>query len=97
MTARFQHTVTMTLQELANSLSTDPQSFGLTISLQKTEMMFQPAPGHTIPSPAIVIAGTKLRNAEAFTYFSSCLSAVSRKDKEISNRLAMAGGSFGRL
>ena len=85
------------LHELANCLCIASQSFGLTISLQRTEAMFQSAPGRTIPAPAIVSEGTKLRNVETFTYLGSYRSAIRSMEREMSKRLAKAGASFGRL
>ena len=86
------------LQELASCLSEAAKAFGLTISLQKTEVMLQPAPGLTPPpEPSIVIEGTKLNNVECFTYLGSTLTSTGSMDREVSNRLAKAGASFGRL
>ena len=60
--------------------------------------MLQPAPGLTPPpEPSIVIEGTKLNNVECFTYLGSTLTSTGSMDREVSNRLAMAGASFGRL
>ena len=86
------------LQELASCLSEAAKAFGLTISLRKTEVMLQPAPGLTPPpEPSIVIEGTKLNNVECFTYLGSTLTSTGSMDREVSNRLAKAGASFGRL
>ena len=86
------------LQELASCLSEAAKAFGLTISLRKTEVMLQPAPGLTPPpEPSIVIEGTKLNNVECFTYLGSTLISTGSMDREVSNRLAKAGASFGRL
>ena len=85
------------LQELANRLATASRQFGLTISLKKTEVMFQPAPNTMPPEPSITIEGTTLNNVDAFTYLGSCLTSTCSLDREVSNRLAKAGASFGRL
>ena len=86
------------LQELASCLSEAAKAFGLTTSLRKTEVMLQPAPGLTPPpEPSIVIEGTKLNNVECFTYLGSTLTSTGSMDREVSNRLAKAGASFGRL
>ena len=61
-------------------------------------MMLQPAPGLTPPpEPSIVIEGTKLNNVECLTYLGSTLTSTGSMDSEVSNRLAKAGASFGRL
>lgn len=85
------------LQELATCLAEAAKAFGLTISLQKTEVMLQPAPGLAPPEPQIEIEGTTLNNVESFTYLGSCLTSNCSMDKEVSNRLSKAGASFGRL
>ena len=65
------------LQELASCLSEAAKAFALTISLRKTEVMLQPAPGLTPPpEPSIVIEGTKLSNVECFTYLGSTLTST---------------------
>ena len=48
-------------------------------------------------SPVFEIEGSKLNNVESFTYFGSTLNSTCSMDKEVSNRLAEAGASFGRL
>jgi len=85
------------LQELASRLSEASKAFGLTISLKKTEVMLQPAPGLLLPAPHIVIDGTELNNVESFTYLGSTMTSSCSMDKEVSNRIAKAGSSFGRL
>ena len=85
------------LQELANCLAEAAKAFGLTISLRKTEVMLQPAPGLTPPGPQIEIEGTTLNRVGSFTYLGSCLTSNCSLDNEVSNRLAKAGASFGRL
>lgn len=64
-------------------------------SLQKTEVLLQPG---LAPSPLnIMIKGTKLNNMESFQYLRSAVMSTSSIDKEVSNRLAKAGGSSSRL
>lgn len=85
------------LQELADSLAVAANKFGMTISLSKTEVMFQPAPNSVSPTPIIHINGTQLKTVDEFTYLGSCLSSSANLDSEISRRLAKANSSFGRL
>ena len=85
------------LQHLADCFSTAAKAFGLTISLKKTEVMYQAAPGINKPEPVIKIDGTQLKNVEDFTYLGSCISSHGTLDKEVSHRLAKASSSFGRL
>ena len=43
-------------------------NFGLTISIKKTEVMHQPAPGKTYIEPNITINGQCLKAVDKFTY-----------------------------
>ncbi|KAL8582730.1 hypothetical protein ACOMHN_051516 [Nucella lapillus] len=85
------------LQRLADSLSAATRHFGLTISIKKTEVIFQPSKGSTANMPEIKIDGKVLNNVDSFTYFGSSLSFSNSLDKEISNRIAKASASYGRL
>jgi len=85
------------LQRLADCFSTASKAFGLTISIKKTEVLYQAAPGTSKPEPNIRIDGAPLKNVEDFIYLGSCLSSSGSLDKEISCRLAKASSSFGRL
>ena len=85
------------LQQLADSLSTATERFGLTISIKKTEVLFQPARGSTASTPKIKIDGKILNCADSFTYLGSSLSSANSLDKEISTRIAKASASYGRL
>ena len=85
------------LQRLADCFSTAAKAFGLTISIKKTEVLLQSAPGSCKPEPAIRIDSNALKNVEDFTYLGSCLSSSGSLDKEITVRLAKASSAFGRL
>ena len=61
------------LQCLADCFSTAIKAVGLTISIKKTEVFCQAAPGTTQPEPSIKIDGAALKNVEDFTYLGSCL------------------------
>ncbi len=63
-----------TLQHIINCLSSATKAFGLTISLKKTEVIYQPPPrGSHIP-PEICIDGTTLNAVDHFTYLGSVIS-----------------------
>ena len=64
--------------------------FDLTISLKKTEFLFQPAPNGSAPQPTITIDGTELKTAESFKYFGSVISNDGQLDKEIYVRINKA-------
>ena len=85
------------LQEMANALSAATKRYGLTISIKKTEVLYQPAPGTTRKDPEIKIDNQKLKNVDAFTYLGCTLTSNNSLDKEISNRIAKASAAFGRL
>ena len=71
--------------------------FGLTISLKKTEVMFQPKPGTNHVSPNITIDDVPLNVVDKFTCLGSTLSENAMIDDDISARLGKASASFGRL
>ncbi|KAL8601457.1 hypothetical protein ACOMHN_000399 [Nucella lapillus] len=85
------------LQRVTDSLSAATNHFGLTISIKKTEVIFQPSKGSTANMPEIKIDGKVLNNVDSFTYLGSSLSSSNSLDKEISNRIAKASASYGRL
>ena len=85
------------LQEMANALSAATKRYGLTISIKKTEVLYQPAPGTIRKEPEIRIDNQVLKNVDAFTYLGSTLTSNNSLDKEISNRIAKASSAFGRL
>ena len=85
------------LQCLATCFSTAAKAFGLTVSIQKSVVMHQPAPATCGTEPSISIDDATLKNVENFTYLGSCLSSDASLDKEITIRLSKASNSFGRL
>ena len=85
------------MQEVVESLSKACTNFGLTISTKKTEVLYQPAPGQPYVKPVIYVDEQALEAVEHFTYLGSTLSQSANIDKEISNRIAKASASFGRL
>ena len=85
------------LQQLADSLSIAIKRFWLTISIKKTEVLFQPARVSTATTPKIKIDGKILNCVDSFTYLGSSLSSSNSLDKEISTRIAKANASYGRL
>lgn len=49
------------LQRLCDCFSSAARRFGLTISIKKTEVLYQPARGNADVPPAIFIEGTQLK------------------------------------
>ena len=85
------------LQVIMDRFATACSSYGLTISLKKTEVMLQPPPGHNYIPPSITISGTKLNAVDQFTYLGSTLSRSANIDAEVSRRISKASGAFGGL
>ena len=70
---------------------------GLEISLKKTVVMFQPAPGSAYVEPSIFVDDTKLKVVEKFVYLGSTLSQDGSLDNEIMLRIQNSSSSFGKL
>ena len=85
------------LQRLCDCFSSAARRFGLTISIKKTEVLYQPARGNAYTPPAIFIEGTQLKAVELFKYLGSMVSSNASHDAEITARIARATSAFGRL
>ena len=78
----------MTWQKVSDSCD----SYDLTISIKKTEVVYQLAPGKPYKEPTIT-----LQVEDKFTYLGSTLSRVVHIDDEVNARIAKASAAFGRL
>ena len=58
-------------------------SYDLTISIKKTEAVYQPAPGKPYKAPSITVNGQRLQVVDKFTYLGSTLSRVVHTDDEV--------------
>ena len=85
------------LQRLTSCFAEAAHLFGLEISLQKTEVLHQPAPQEEYHPPHISIDETELNTVHKFAYLGCIISSDAKIDKEIDNRLANANSAFGRL
>ena len=85
------------LQRLTDRFASAARRFGLTISIKKTEALYQPAPGNEYVAPAIVINGTQLNAVKNFNYLGGKISNDASINEEITARIAKATSSFGRL
>ena len=85
------------LQRLCDCFSTASRRFGLTISIKKTEVLYQPARGNEYVPPSISIEGKQLKAVEHFKYLGGTISNDASADAEITSRIAKATGAFGRL
>lgn len=85
------------LQLMLDRFSDASRLFGLSISLGKTEVLYQPAPNTNSIAPIIVIDGTQLANVEQFKYLGSTISHDGSLDREIDARVSKASQALGRL
>ena len=75
---------------IVNKFAEASRLLGLTISLSKTEVLFQPAPAAVAHPPTISIDGTQLKMIDDFKYLGSVISCDGSFDKEISARICKA-------
>ena len=85
------------LQHLCNCFAMAARRFGLTISIKKTEALYQPAPGNEYTPPVILIEGKQLNAVENFKYLGGIVSNDASIDAEITARIGKATSAFGRL
>jgi exonuclease III len=85
------------MQRIVDKFADSAKNYGLTINIQKTEVMYQPAPGNPYHAPQVSIDGVNLKAVTDFCYLGSTVSNDNMLDKEISNRISKASVSFGRL
>ena len=78
------------LQELADCFATAAKSFGLTVSIKKTEVLRQLAPNTARPQPNITMDGNALKNVDTFKYLGSCISSAANLDDEVLCRISRA-------
>ena len=81
-------------QFIVNRFSDAAKNFGLTISLKKTEMSYQPTPRVAYSPPHISIDGTNLNAVEHSTYLGSVISNDATVSKDLDNRLSKGSSSF---
>ena len=84
-------------RHIVNRFSDADKNFGLTISLKKTGVLYQPPPREAYGPPHISIDGNNLNAGEHFTYLGSVISSDATVSKDLDNRLSKASSSFGRL
>ena len=85
------------MQHNVSAFSYACANFGLNINLEKTVVMYQPAPGinHTVPN--IKVNGHGLSVVDKFTYLGSTVSQAATVDDEVNARISKASAAFGRL
>ena len=80
-----------------HSFTRSARRFGLTISLKKTELIYQPKQGADYTAPTITIDNNPLKVTDKFIYLGSTISQNALIDEEISARIGKASGSFVKL
>ena len=85
------------MQKGVDQVSDLCDSYDLTISIKKTEVVYQPAPDKPHMEPTITVKGQRLQLIDKFTYLGSTLSRVVHFDDEVSVRIAKANAAFGQL
>ena len=59
------------IQQITNAFARAAERFGLTISIKKTEVMYQPAPRQPHSDPVVTISKTPLKSFDKFCYLGS--------------------------
>ena len=85
------------LQELADCFATAAKSYGLTVSIKKTEVLRQLAPNTARPPPNITMDGNAMKNVDTFKYLGSCINSAANLDDEVLCRISRASQAFERL
>ena len=85
------------LQRTVNHFAEATKAFGLTISLKKTEVLFQKPPSGSYNPAQISIEGAPLNTVEHFTYLGSIILDDATVTRDVENRISKASRSFGRL
>ena len=85
------------MQKGVDQVSDSCDSYDLTISIKKTEVVYQSAPGKPYKAPTVTIKGQRLQVVDKFTYLGSTFSRVVHIDDEVNARIAKASAAFGQL
>ena len=85
------------LQVIVNKFADASHLFGLSISLGKTEVLFQPAPAAVAHRSTISTDDTQLKTVDYFKHLGSVISSDRSLDKEISAWICKASQAHGHL
>ena len=85
------------LQLLATHFNEAAALFGLTVSVAKTEVLHQPAPGEESRLLNVKMNNTNLKTVDSFKYLGSTISNDGSLDREIALRIQKASAALGRL
>ena len=84
-------------KKAVDQVSDSFDSYDITNSIKKTEVVYHPAPGKPYKEPNITVKGQWLQVVDKFTYLGSTLATVVHIDDEVNARIAKASAAFGRL
>ena len=85
------------LQHMTTKFSNAAKSYGLQISITKTEVMYQPDPGTPYVEPTITIDNLQLLITLQFKYLGSVLSKDAQMDEDIKARISKESFAYDRL
>ena len=85
------------LQLLVDCFDSACDTFGFTINIPKTKVMFQPAPGNPFIKPSIFVKNKLLDVVKIFVYLGGTVTQTALLDSEISARIQKAAVAFGKL
>ena len=85
------------MQKMMDLFSKACSALGLTISLDKTKVMFTPPPGEAYIEPNIFVYGKRLGVVLEFIYLGSKLHQSCSLDSEITYRISRASAAFSQL
>nr|AOE48155.1 hypothetical protein [Eumigus monticolus] len=85
------------LVKILNAFSSAYKKIGLKLNTNKTQILYQPAPGQGLRNINVTIDGVRLQEVNTFPYLGSILSSSANIDSEIQHRINCAGASFARL
>ena len=85
------------MQKNMHPFSAACNNFGLTISIAKTDVMYQLALQKAYSEPTIAVGNETLKVTDRFCYLGSTLSSSANIDAEVENRIAKASSTCGHL
>ena len=85
------------MQKCVDQVSDPCDSYDLTISIKKTKVVYQSAPGKPYKEPTITVKGQQLQVVDKFAFLGSTLSRGVHIDDEVNARIVKASAAFGRL
>ena len=78
------------MQKGVDQVSDSCDNYDLTISIKKTEVVYQSAPGKPYKEPTVTVKGQRLQVVDNFTYLGSTLSRIVHIDDEVNARITKA-------